>query len=195
MKPRITLATQNPGKIKEFKELLGEDFEILTLEEIGCTEELPETGQTFEENSHQKADYIAKKYGINCLADDSGLEVEALEGAPGLYSARYAGEHGNHEANIALLLKNLNGISQRFAQFRTVISLLWEGELVQFEGFVKGSIAEEKMGQGGFGYDPIFIPNGYKQTFAQLPSTTKNEISHRGKAMQLAVEWLKKKNA
>lgn len=188
---KICLATNNQGKAKELKELLGETFEILTLQEIGCTEEIEETAETFEGNSLIKARHVFENYGIDCVADDSGLEVDALGGAPGIYSARYAGEHGNHEKNMEKLLSELGNETNRKAQFRTVVTYIENGQKHHFEGIVEGEITKTQKGNGGFGYDPIFRPNGFERTFAEMSSKEKNPISHRGKAIGRLLEFLK----
>ncbi len=193
---KIVFATNNQHKLREIREILGPDFEIVSLSDIGCHEDIPETGNTLEENAHQKAEYIFDHYHLNCFADDTGLEVEALGGAPGVHSARYAeGTDHDSEANMAKLLRELDGKDNRRARFRTVISLItMEGDNpvcsreYQFEGEVRGRIATEKHGTEGFGYDPLFIPNGYDKSFAELGEEIKNTISHRAKAVkQLAV--------
>lgn len=187
----LCLATNNTHKVEELQALLGTDFQLKTLKEIGCEIDLPETRDTFQGNSSQKAEYVWAHYGIDCIADDSGLEVEALNGEPGVFSARYAGSHGNHEANIQKLLANLEGIENRAAQFRSVITLIRNGEINQFEGIIKGEIIHEKRGNQGFGYDPIFVPEGYETTFAEMTMEEKNPISHRGLAVKQLVEFLK----
>lgn len=188
----ICFATNNENKLKEVQWLLGDDFRIVSLKEIGCLDELPETQKTLEGNSLQKAEYVFRKYRIPCFADDTGLEVVALDGSPGVYSARYAGEPPNNEANMALLLRNLKGEKNRTAQFRTVITYIENGGSRQFEGLVRGSILEKKQGLEGFGYDPLFQPKGYKQSFAEMSLQEKNKISHRGIAIRKFVEFLKK---
>lgn len=188
---KICFATNNQKKIAEVKAALGPDFTIVSLEEIGCLEELPETGDTLDHNAFQKARYVNEKYGVDCFADDTGLEVDALGGAPGVYSGRYAGEPRSDERNIDLLLKNLEKESNRTARFRTVIALIMNGKEYAFEGIAEGNILKEKSGTGGFGYDPIFKPKGYEKTFAELSMEEKNKISHRGKAVQLLVKFLK----
>jgi len=187
---KLCFATRNTNKIKEIKAKLGDAFEIVSLEDIQCQEELPETTGTIEGNSAQKAQFVWEHYNINCFADDSGLEVTALAGAPGVDSAMYAGVHGDSEANIQLLLKNLQGISQREAQFKTVITLVLNGKTHQFEGTIAGSILEEKKGSEGFGYDPVFLPKGYPQTFAEMPLEEKNKISHRSLATEKLIQYL-----
>lgn len=189
---KLCFATNNKNKLAEIQKILGNQFEIVSLQEIGCEEELAETQDTLEGNSLQKAQYIWDNYQINCFADDTGLEVEALNGAPGVYSARYAGT-GKAEDNMNLLLKNLGTENNRNAQFRTVITLIENGEIKQFEGAVSGTIRTEKSGAEGFGYDPIFEPKNYSITFAEMDMLTKNQISHRGKAVQKLVNYLKNK--
>jgi XTP/dITP diphosphohydrolase len=187
---KICFATNNAKKIEEVKAALGSDFEIVSLQNIGCHEELPETGDTLHHNAFQKARYVKDNFGVDCFADDTGLEVEALNGTPGVYSGRYAGEPRSDERNIALLLKNLTGKENRTARFRTVIALILEGKEYAFEGIASGEIIEEQIGSGGFGYDPIFRPEGYSRTFAELTMEEKNQISHRGKAVKALIEFL-----
>jgi XTP/dITP diphosphohydrolase len=187
---KIVFATNNKHKLQEIKELLKNDFEIISLKELGFKGDIPETGKTLKENASQKAHFINERYGVNCFADDTGLEVEALNGAPGVYSARYAGEGCSYEDNVNKLLKALEGIENRAASFKTVISLILDGQEYFFEGEVKGMITKEKHGEGGFGYDPIFLPDGYDQTFAEMPLDLKNKISHRGRATRKLVDFL-----
>ena len=169
--------------------MLGDTFEVLSLRAIGCEEDIPETADTFAGNAMLKARYVKEHYGYDCFADDSGLEVDALDGAPGVYSARYSG--GGSEENMTKLLANMAEKNERGAQFRTVIALLKGEEAQLFEGIVRGSIIEERRGEGGFGYDPIFVPEGYDHTFAELGSEVKNRISHRAKAVEQLVKALK----
>lgn len=171
--------------------MIGDSFELLSLEDIGCLEEIPETDPTLEGNASLKAFHVYRNYGYNCFADDTGLEVEALDGNPGVYSARYAGEAKDAGANMDKLLQQLNGVKNRKARFRTVISLVIDGKETRFEGIVDGAILEEKRGKEGFGYDPVFVPEGYSQTFAEMVPNEKNEISHRARAVQKLVTWLK----
>ena len=192
MKQKIVFATNNTHKLEEVTAILGDSYEVLSLREIGCDADIPETAETFAGNALQKAQYVKKHYGYDCFADDSGLEVDALDGAPGVYSARYSG--GGSEANMDKLLFNLVGKSNRDAQFRTVIALLVGEDTQLFEGVVRGVIIEERRGEGGFGYDPIFVPEGYNQTFAELGSEVKNRISHRAKAVELLAQYLNKGN-
>lgn len=195
---KIVFATNNRNKLKEIREILGDSFEILSLSDIGCHEDIPETGDTIEENAHQKATYIADKYDHDCFADDTGLEVEALGGEPGVHSARYAeGTDHDSEANMAKLLRKLGNNNNRKARFRTCISLIQKGaegkrHEVEFEGEVRGHIAHEKHGTEGFGYDPIFVPDGYDKSFADLGEEVKNKISHRARAVAKLVDYLKK---
>jgi len=188
----LCFATNNPGKIKEIKALVGDQYNILSLSDIGCTEELPETQDTIEGNSLQKAEFVWKKYNVNCFADDTGLEVLALNGAPGVISARYAGEACNAEDNMAKLLREMNGLKDRRARFKTCITLILDGSVNQFEGIVRGNILKEKIGTEGFGYDPIFKPEGYELSFAQLSMEEKNKISHRGRAVKALIDFLKR---
>ncbi|MFC0184661.1 RdgB/HAM1 family non-canonical purine NTP pyrophosphatase [Pseudarcicella hirudinis] len=193
MKTKLCFASNNQHKVEEIKALLGDNFELLTLNEIGCEEELPETGNTMEANSLQKAQYLFDHYKINCFADDSGLEVAALGGEPGVYSARYAGEHRSNADNISLLLKNLEGKEDLSACFRTVITLIRDGVIHQFDGRIDGSIIRELRGDGGFGYDPV-IPSGQELTFAEMSMEQKSKISHRARAFQKFVDYLKNGN-
>lgn len=187
----LVFATNNKHKLVELQALLGEHFKLLSLKEIGCIEEIPEEQPTLEGNARQKSFYIFDKYGYNCFADDTGLEVEALNGDPGVYSARYAGGDKNAEANMQKVLSKLSKIKNRNARFRTVISLVINGDEKQFEGIVEGEIIRKKKGDSGFGYDPIFRPKGFNTTFAEMDLIEKNKISHRGRAVQKLVEYLK----
>lgn len=188
---QICFATNNKKKLEEVESALnGKPIQLQSLREIGCTEELPETGDTLQANALQKAQYVLENYSISCFADDTGLEVEALEGAPGVYSGRFAGEPRSDERNVNLLLEKLSGTLNRKARFRTVIALLLDGEKHLFEGVVEGTIADSRSGNGGFGYDPVFVPAGYQQTFAELSMEEKNAISHRGKAVAQLVSFL-----
>lgn len=188
---KICFATNNKKKIEEVRAALGHGFTIVSLEEIGCHEELPETGDTLDHNAFQKARYVFDHYGVDCFADDTGLEVEALDGAPGVYSGRYAGEPRSDERNIEKLLREMHGVSNRKARFRTVIALIQGAKEYAFEGVAEGEIIKEKTGSGGFGYDPVFKPTGYDKTFAELSMEEKNQISHRGKAVQALIKFLK----
>ena len=187
---QLVFASNNKNKIKEIQQLLPATIQLLSLEDIGCHEEIPETADTIEGNAILKANYVTKKYGYDCFADDTGLEVEALHGAPGVYSARYAGEQKDSNDNMNKLLTDLSGKSNRNAQFKTVITLNKDGKQQLFTGIATGKITEEKWGDKGFGYDPIFKPEGYQETFAQLSSEIKNKISHRGKATQQLIAFL-----
>lgn len=190
---KIVFATNNKHKLEEIKDILGKDFEIVSLAEIGCHEDIPETGVTLQENARQKSTYVVEHYNQNCFADDTGLEVEALGGEPGVHSARYAeGTDHDSEANMRKLLTKLDGQTNRKACFRTVISLIIDDVEHQFEGKVDGTIAKEKHGTEGFGYDPIFIPEGYDKSFAQLGEEIKNQISHRARAVKKLAEYLER---
>jgi len=191
MSLKLVFATNNRHKLEEVSHKIGDQFELLTLNDIGCTEDIEETGSTFEENAAIKSKYVYDKYHLNCFGDDSGLVVDALNGEPGVYSARYAGEHGNHAANIKKVLAGLEGVENRKARFFTVISLMWEGTKHVFEGTVEGTIRHETTGNGGFGYDPIFQPDGYDVTFAEMSMDEKNKISHRARAMEKLISFLK----
>lgn len=184
MKKKLVVATNNAHKLKEIADILDEKIELLSLKDINCHVDIPETADTLEGNARQKALYIYKNYGMDCFADDTGLEVETLNGAPGVFSARYAGEDHDSEANMQKLLKELKGKENRKAQFRTAICLIMNGKEYLFEGIVKGEIIEEKRGVTGFGYDPIFVPEGYDLTFAELGNDIKNTISHRARAVE-----------
>lgn len=187
----LVFATNNPHKLMEVRKATEGQFTILSLEDINCNEEIPETAETLEENASQKSHYVFDKYGYNCFGDDTGLEVEALGGKPGVYSARYSGPGHNHEKNIAKVLTELSGVSNRKARFRTVISLIIDGKEILFEGIVDGKILTERQGREGFGYDPVFMPDGYNLSFAQMSLDEKNQISHRGRAVQKLLNFLK----
>ena len=189
---KLVFASSNKNKIFEIQSMLPETIQILSLEDIGCMEEIPETADTIEGNAILKANYISNKYGYDCFADDTGLEVAALNGEPGVFSARYAGEQRNSDDNMDKLLDNLSDKNNRKAQFKTVIALNINGKQDLFTGIAKGEITFEKTGTKGFDYDPIFQPIGYKETFAELSLEIKNEISHRGKATQKLINFLKK---
>lgn len=189
---KLCLATNNAHKVEELQALLGDKFQLQTLNEIGCFDDIPETADTFDGNSLQKAMYVWERFQIDCIADDSGLEVDALNGEPGVFSARYAGEHGNHAKNIDKLLETMKGVENRAAQFRSVITLLIDGKPNFFEGIIRGKITHERHGEKGFGYDPIFVPEGYDRTFAEMTMEEKNPISHRGLAVAKMIEFLKK---
>ncbi|MFH0866683.1 MAG: non-canonical purine NTP diphosphatase [Bacteroidota bacterium] len=186
----LVFATSNKHKLYEIKEAIGGRIEILGLHEAGINEDIPETGATLEENTLIKAKYIFNKYHLNCFADDTGLEIEVLNGRPGVYSARYAGKDCNFGHNIKKVLSEMLTIENRKARFRCVIALILDGKIDFFEGIVNGRLLYEKRGQGGFGYDPIFVPEGYDQTFAEMPVEEKNKISHRGIAVSKLVEYL-----
>jgi XTP/dITP diphosphohydrolase len=188
----LVFATNNQHKLLEINTILNNTFRILSLKDINCSDEIPETGDTLEANASQKARYIYNKYNINCFADDTGLEITALSNAPGVYSARYAGEERSAEQNMAKVLLELKGKANRKAQFRTVISLIIDGAEMLFEGVVKGSIIENERGGKGFGYDPIFVPDGYDETFAEMDISVKNKISHRANAVNKLSAYLKK---
>lgn len=186
----IIFATNNAHKLAEVQAVLGEGFRLKTPRECGIMEDIPETQPTLEGNASQKAHYLHDRTGCNCFADDTGLEVSALDGAPGVHSARYATDGHDFDANNRLLLKNLEGVTDRRARFRTVISLILDGEEHLFEGIVEGRIAERLSGAEGFGYDPLFIPDGFEKTFAEMTAAEKNEISHRGRAVRRLAEFL-----
>lgn len=188
---KIVFATNNKHKLDEIREILGVNFEIVSLKDIGCDVDIPETGNTLEDNALQKAKYVKQHYGLDCFADDTGLEVDALNGAPGIHSARYAeGTDHDSNANMDKLLKELGNNNNRKARFRTVIALLLNGETHLFEGIVNGQIIYERHGTEGFGYDPIFVPDGYEQSFAELGMEIKNQISHRARAVKKLAEFL-----
>lgn len=202
---KIVFATNNQHKLQEIRDILGSEFEIVSLKDIGCDVDIPETGNTLEENAMQKAQYVYDHYNLSCFADDTGLEVETLNGEPGVHSARYAeGTDHDSEANMAKLLRNLEDKDNRKARFRTVIALIQKQDVCpcgctsikkvnRFEGIVDGSIATEKHGTAGFGYDPIFVPEGYDKSFAELGESIKNGISHRARAVAKLAEYLKQK--
>jgi XTP/dITP diphosphohydrolase len=191
MKKKLVVATNNAHKLEEISAILGNEMELLSLKDIGCEADIPETADTLEGNARQKARYIYENYQLDCFADDTGLEVEALDGAPGVFSARYAGNGHDSEANMQKLLRELEGKQNRKAQFRTAICLMMGGEEYLFEGIVKGKIIEEKRGSAGFGYDPIFVPEGFGKTFAELGNEVKNTVSHRALAVEKLCRFLK----
>ena len=191
---KLVFATNNRHKLDEVRAILGNRIEVLSLNDINCHDEIPETADTLEGNALIKARYIHDKFGVDCFADDTGLEVETLGGEPGVYSARYAGEECDSEANMRKLLHNLTGKNNRNAQFRTVIALIIKGEEKLFNGIVKGTISHEKKGNSGFGYDPIFIPEGFSESFAQMTGDMKNSISHRYRATEELSNYLKQQN-
>ncbi len=186
----LVFATHNAHKLEELRAIL-KDFNILGLHDISCHEDIVEDGETLNDNAIIKANYVTENYHIDCFADDTGLEVDALDGAPGVYSARYAGEGCSYQDNVNKLLEALKGVKNRKARFKTVIALNLNGKQYLFEGKVEGVITEEQHGGKGFGYDPIFLPDGFDQTFAEMPMEVKNQISHRGRATQKLVEFLK----
>lgn len=191
MRKKFVFATNNSHKLEEVTAILGEKVELLSMKDIKCDTDIPETADTLEGNALLKARYIFDNYHLDCFADDTGLEVEALNGAPGVYSARYAGGEGHDaQANMLKLLHELDGKENRKAQFRTAISLILDGKEYLFEGVIKGEIIKEKRGDSGFGYDPVFMPEGYDRTFAELGNDIKNQISHRALAVQKLCEFL-----
>ncbi len=192
---KIVFVTNNQHKLDEIKNILGQEFNIVSLNDIGCHDNIPETGNTLEENASQKSNYIASRYALDCFADDTGLEVDALGGQPGVHSARYA-EETDHDsqANMAKLLDKLGNNNNRKARFRTVISLIVHGKEYRFEGIVEGRIAHQPRGVRGFGYDPVFIPDGYDKSFAELGDEVKNQISHRARAVRKLAEHIKQQH-
>jgi len=190
---KLVFATNNNNKVKEIKSLINNSVELLSLEGINCLEDIPETSDTIKGNAIQKAEYVYKNYGYNCFADDTGLEIDALNGEPGVYSARYAGKEKSAEANMAKVLKKLEENTNRKARFITVIALIIDGELTTFKGIVNGEITTKKSGSDGFGYDPIFKPDDYDITFSEMSLEEKNKISHRGLATQKLVNHLMRK--
>lgn len=187
---KLVFASNNKHKIQEIKQLLPDTFEVVSLQEIGCVEDIPETADTIEANAILKADYVTRKYDLPCFADDSGLEVESLDGAPGVYSARYAGEQKSDDDNIKKLLLELKDKTNRKAQFKTVIALNTDKEQYLFTGIIQGAIIPEKRGTNGFGYDPVFVAENSEKTFAELTSEEKNKVSHRAKAVKQLVDFL-----
>lgn len=188
---KLVFATNNAHKLSEVRAILAPEYEIISLAELNCFDDIPETATTLEGNALLKANFIFEKFGVDCFADDTGLEVEALNDEPGVFSARYAGENNDSKANMQKLLQNLGSNTNRKACFRTVIALILDGKKQFFEGRIDGHISLEQQGSAGFGYDPIFIPNGYKQSFAELGSNEKNKISHRALAVKKLVKYLK----
>ncbi|MBG6235367.1 XTP/dITP diphosphohydrolase [Pedobacter sp. CAN_A7] len=186
----LVFATNNTHKTEEVKQLLAGQYQVLNLKDIGCDTDIPETGNTFAENARLKTSFVETHYQMDCFADDSGLEVEALNNAPGIYSARYAGQRGDRE-NLELVLKNMEGITNRKARFKTVVSLVQQNQHYFFEGVINGTLREKASGAEGFGYDPIFVPDGYDITFAEMSMAQKNEISHRAQAMRKLISFLK----
>lgn len=187
----LIFASSNPNKIREVREILDGLYEIKGLQDIGCTEDIPETADTIEGNALLKARYVVEHFGLNCFSEDTGLEVTALNGAPGVHSARYSSEDRDPQANIDLLQKNLAPHADRSARFKTVIALSLDGKAHLFEGLVNGHIRHEQFGTGGFGYDPVFVPDGYSVSFAEMDKEEKNRISHRGRAVQKLLDFLK----
>lgn len=186
----LVFATNNQHKLQELQAILGNEFRLLSLKDIGCNEDIPEEQPTIEGNASQKSHYVFDKFAYNCFADDTGLEIEALNGEPGVYSARYAGEEKNSEANMEKVLRKMAKINNRKARFKTVISLIINGKEHLFEGIVNGEILAEKTGNLGFGYDPIFMPDGFKKSFAEMEMDEKNKISHRARAVRKLVNFL-----
>ena len=191
MKNKLVFATNNKHKLEEVSHILKDKIELLSLKDINCDVDIPETATTLEGNAFLKAQYIHENYGLNCFADDTGLEIESLNNEPGVFSARYAGSDKSSEANMLKVLKNLEGIENRKAQFRTAVSLIIDNKQYLFEGIIKGNIIKEKRGNSGFGYDPIFVPEGYDKTFAELGNEIKNKISHRALAINKLCNFLK----
>lgn len=189
---KIVFATNNSHKLAEVKAVLKDFAEVISLADIGCTDDIPETGTTLEENAILKAQYIFNRYDTDCFADDTGLEVDALDGAPGVYSARYAGIEQNAAANMKKLLEKLTNVKNRKARFKTVIALIQNGQIYCFEGQIEGYIIDKPRGEAGFGYDPIFVPEGYNKTFAEMGADEKNRISHRAKAVKKLTEFFQK---
>lgn len=192
MKNKLVFATNNLHKLNEVSQMLGNTFDLLSLKDINCYSDIPETANTLEGNALLKARFIYQQYHLNCFADDTGLEVEALNGAPGVYSARYAGETHDSKANMNKLLVEMKGIENRKAQFRTVIALIINEKEYLFEGLIKGKIIESEKGSSGFGYDPIFVPEGFNETFAELGNEIKNKISHRAQAIDKLCKFIQK---
>ena len=192
---KLVFATHNHHKAKEIQSLMPKGIEVITLDEIQCNEDIPETAETLEGNAQMKAQYIVDQFGMNCFADDTGLEIEALDGEPGVYSARYAGSSRDANANMDLVLSKLSDKDNRKARFRTAIALYWEGEMHVFEGIVNGVIKAEKKGNDGFGYDPIFEPENCGKTFAEMDLSEKNTMSHRARAIEKMIDFLKEEIA
>jgi len=187
---KIVFATNNRHKLEEIGNILGNEFEVLSLSDIGYYDDIPETGDTLSENASQKSHTIFNRFNIDCFSDDTGLDIDALNGEPGVYSARYAGENASYNDNVNKVLSELKGFENRRAAFRTVISLILNGKEFQFEGRVAGQITKERRGVDGFGYDPVFLPDGFDITFAEMSQEIKNKISHRGKATEKLVAFL-----
>jgi len=191
MTHELIFATNNLHKLTEIQSLIGDNFILKSLQQIGCTDDIPETAPTLEGNALLKAQYVFNRYGKNCFADDTGLEIEALDGRPGVLSARYATDGHDFEANIDKVLEELSAVANRNARFRTAIALILDGSVHYFEGIVNGRIITERKGSKGFGYDPVFLPDGYNLTFAEMPLAEKNKISHRALAVGKLVDFLK----
>lgn len=192
-KKTLVFATNNLHKLQEIRDIVGDGYEVRSLADIGCHEEIPETADTIRGNAIMKARYVAEKYGVDCFADDTGLEVEALGGAPGVHTARYASSQGHDSmANMQLLLRNLEGKTNRKARFVTCIALVEDGNVTTFEGICPGTILETMEGEGGFGYDPVFRPDGSESTFASMTADAKNAVSHRGRATRQLIDYLNK---
>ena len=191
---KLVFATNNKHKLQEVSAMLAQKFYVAGLADMGCFEDIPETGATLEENASIKSQYVVDRFHTDCFADDTGLEVDALDGRPGVYSARYAGEGATYEKNVDKLLEELDGKTIRTARFRTVISLILNGKEYLFDGVVEGRIIEERRGGSGFGYDPVFVPNGYEQTFAEMEPELKNKISHRAIATQKFANFILNKD-
>lgn len=187
---KIIFATNNLHKLSEIRSMVQNKFQLVSLQDLNLKEDIPETSDTVEGNALQKAQFVFNRFAIPCFADDTGLEVEALKGAPGVYSARYAGEYANYQDNVIKLLENLNGISARKARFKTVIAYIDQQQTKLFEGIINGTISTEPSGKGGFGYDPVFIPDGYDMSFAEMPASLKNRISHRAIATRKLIHFL-----
>ncbi len=190
---KLVFATNNQHKLEEARAILKDQVEVISLAELGCNEDIPETADTLQGNSALKARYIYQHFGVNCFADDTGLEITALDNEPGVYSARYAGEPANSANNRAKVLEKMQGVENREARFRTVITLILDGKEYFFEGEVKGKIAMSESGKGGFGYDSIFVPESYIQTFAELSAEQKNSMSHRGRALKVLCQYLEER--
>ncbi len=188
---KMVFATNNPHKLKEVRELLHDLFEVVSLKDLNFREDIPETGETLAENASQKSRYVYDRFGLDCFADDTGLEVDALDGAPGVYSARYASEKATYDENVTKLLRELEGKQERAARFKTVVSLWLDGKEYLFDGKVEGRILLQRTGGDGFGYDPVFQPDGFSKSFAEMSSELKNRISHRGIAMNKLIGFLK----
>ena len=190
MRKTFVFATNNAHKLEEVRDMVGRKIEILSMTDVGCHDDIPETADTLQGNALQKARYLYERYHVDCFADDTGLEVRALDGQPGILTARYAGGHNDSEANMRKLLSEMEGLTDRRARFRTVFALIVSGKEHLFEGIVRGTITTARRGTGGFGYDPVFVPDGYTQTFAEMGSARKNQISHRAEAVRKLCRFL-----